>query len=175
MKKNIIDTNKDPLIPYENWTVEEHIKNGKIEWNPKKVSLYISEKQKSGYINGHALRKEIKNPLNANVLDYLLNNLHLIPEEWKADEKGQTRYIYFWDTIYRDSGDNLFVRCLYWVEGRWLASYGWLDGQWDGRCPALLLASSNSQSSSPSDLDTLSSRVQNIEQFMKDNFKGFTI
>lgn len=175
MKKNIIDTNKDPVIPYEDWTVEEHIKNGKIEWNPKKVSLYISEKQKSGYINGNELRKEIKNPLNANVLDYLLNNPHLIPEEWKQDEQGQTRYIFFWGTIYRDSDDDLYVRCLYWRVGHWQAGYYWLGIQWDVQNPALLLASSSSQSSSPSDLDTLSSRVQNIEQFMKDNFKGFTI
>lgn len=163
------------MIPYKNWTVEEHIKNGKIEWNPKKVSLYISEKQKSGYIAGNELRKKIKNPLNANVLDYLLNNPHLIPEEWKQDEQGQTRYIYFWGTIYRDSGSSFCVRCLYWYGGHWQAGHFWLDGDFGGQSPTLLLASSSSQSSSPSDLDTLSSRVQNIEQFMKDNFKGFNI
>lgn len=156
MKKNIIDTNKDPLIPYKNWTVEEHIKNGKIEWNPEKVSLYISEKQKSGYINGNELRKEIKNPLNANVLDYLLNNPHLIPEEWKQDEQGQTRYIFFWGTIYRLSVGRLCVRCLFWGGGRWQAGNDWLVDGFGGQDPAASLASSSSQSSSPSDLDTLS-------------------
>ena len=42
MNKHIIDCDVDPLIPYEAWIVEEHIKQGKLEW-PFEVELYLDE------------------------------------------------------------------------------------------------------------------------------------
>jgi hypothetical protein len=62
-------------------------------------------------------------------------NSHLIPEEWKG------KYVFFWGTIYRGSGDNLYVRCLCWGGGRWDWGYDWLGGGWDDGNPAAVPAS----------------------------------
>ena len=78
--------------------------------------------------------------LNVNVLDYLFKNPHLIPESWKKDEKGNTRYIFFWGTIYRNSGGSLYVRYLYWYGSRWRWGYHWLVRDWDSDYPALVRA-----------------------------------
>lgn len=135
VKTHVIDCNADPHVP-ENWKVEEHIKGGELTWNPEKITLYLSDKQKGGVIEGNKLRKELKGKpvLNANVLDYLLKNPHLIPDEWKG------KYIFFWGTIYRRSGGSLYVRCLCWGGGSWGWSYRWLVRDWGGGSPAAVLA-----------------------------------
>lgn len=164
MKKHIIDTDKNPSSPYPGWTIEEHQKSGKIEWNAKEVSLFISDKQKSGYIEGNKLRKIVKNPLNATVLDYLLEHQKLIPESWKEETNGFIKWIYFWGTIYRNSDDDLFVRYLYWFDGRWQAYCNWLDGDWDVDSPSAVSASSSHnlepQNSGTSDFNHLISDLQ---------------
>lgn len=140
---HIIDCDKAPLIPYDSWKVEEHIKGGQFTWNPEKVKLFLSVNQKDGKsIEGNKLRKELKDEpvMNANLLDYLLDHPHLIPEEWKVDEKGNTRYIFFWGTIYRSAGDRLCVRFLYFSGGRWKQDYCWLGYGFDGNHPACVSA-----------------------------------
>ena len=139
---HIIDCDADPFVP-EGWKVEEHKKMGQWKWGPTKVIFYLSENQKNGHVEGNELRKELadKLVLNANVLDYLLVHPHLIPEEWKEDDNGNTRYIFFWGTIYRNSGGLLFVRCLYFVGGKCHWYYFWLGLGWDDNYPAALLAS----------------------------------
>jgi hypothetical protein len=97
-----------------------------------------SEPQKKGKrIDGNKLRKELKGkPIyNANLLDYLLANYHLIPEEWKS------KYVFFWGTIYRDSDGDLYVRYLCWLVGRWRWGAAWLDDGWYGARPAAVPAS----------------------------------
>jgi hypothetical protein len=147
VKSHIIDLNADPFIP-DGWKVEEHQKSGNgsgaLEWDATKVEFYLDKGQQDGkYIEGNKLRKALdgKPVLNANVLDYLLANPHLIPDDWKKDEKGDTRYIFFWGTIYRYSDGHLCARYLYWDDGRWRWSAGWLDRDWNGRCPAAVRAS----------------------------------
>lgn len=137
--EHIIDCDSNPFVP-NGWRVEEHKKVGQLKWDPKKISLHLSKNQKKGkVIEGNKLRKELENQqvLNANVLDYLLANSHLIPEEWKG------KYVFFWGTIYRRSDGGLCVRCLYWDGGRWGWDYYWLgNGRgWCGSYPAALLAS----------------------------------
>lgn len=139
IKNHIIDCDADPFIP-DDWEVPKgcHIKGGQFHWNPDEVSLYLSDKQKDGnWIEGNKLRKELKNKpvLNANVLDYLLANPQLIPEEWKG------KAVFFWGTIYRYSGDYLFVRYLIWNDGRWSWGNNWLDSRWHGNYPAAVSAS----------------------------------
>ncbi|MFQ5662185.1 MAG: hypothetical protein ACE5F2_02965 [Candidatus Paceibacteria bacterium] len=143
--KHIIDGDADPFIP-DSWSVEKrgHKKCGQIEFSPERFEFYLSEGQQNGKcIGGNKLRKELKDKpvLNANVMDYLLKNPQLIPEDWKKDENGNTRYIFFWGTIYRSSVGDLYVRYLYWVGGRWYWDGYWLGLDWDGDYPALLLAS----------------------------------
>lgn len=139
----IIDCDADPFIP-EGWRVEEHKKGGQLTFDPSQIEFYLDDGQKNGnYIVGNKLRQRLadKPVLNANVLDYLLANPDLIPEEWKQDERGNTRYIFFWGTIYRYRGGFLYVRYLYWLDGRWHWSYDWLGDDWRGYDPAALRAS----------------------------------
>lgn len=142
--KHVIDCDANPLIPYEGWKVEEHKKGGQFTWDPTKVKLYLSLNQAEGKsIVGNKLRKELETQpvFNANLLDYLVEHPHLIPEEWKQDEKGRTCYIFFWGTIYRNSDDGLYVRYLYWHGGRWRVAHYWLDLDFDVNCPAAVSAS----------------------------------
>lgn len=132
--KHIIDLDADPFVP-EGWKVEEHQKGGQLVWCSEKVKLYLSPTQEgSSYIGGNKLRKELKRErvMNANLLDYLLSHQELIPKSWK----GQA--LFFWGTIYRNSGDRLCVRYLFFLEGRWYWDYSWLGLSWDVLGPAVV-------------------------------------
>ncbi len=134
--EHLINCDTDPFIP-NGWSVEEHPKGGVWKWNPTKVSLYLDDNQKTGkYIGGNNLRKRLagKSVLNANVLDYLLKNPHLIPEEWKG------KCIFFWGTVYRYSDVNLCVRYLCWGGGGWYWFYCWLGINWSDDYPAAVSA-----------------------------------
>jgi hypothetical protein len=140
---NVIDCDADPFLP-DGWKVEEHKKGGQLVFDPSTVQFYLADGQKNGKsIEGNKLRKELVNMpvMNANVLDYLLANPDLIPEEWKKDEKGNTRYIFFWGTVYRRSNGNLCVRCLYWDDSGWYWSLRWLVIDFFGFYPAAVPAS----------------------------------
>jgi hypothetical protein len=143
---HVIDCDVAPNLPNKSWEVEEHKKGGLWKWDEKDVILHLSETQKRGEtIGGNDLRKELENErvLNANVLDYLLGHPELIPETWKKDEKGNTRYVFFWGTIYRDPGGDLGVRCLDWRGDSWRWIWFWLWSGWSDRAPAALRASSS--------------------------------
>lgn len=130
-----IDTNKKPFTP-DGWTVEKHIKGGKLDFDASKIELYVTEKQKDGYVKGEDLQKDLesKQVLNANVLDFLLKNPNLIPEKWKG------KAVFFWGTIYRHSFGFLCVRCLFWDGTEW-GWGGWLGSDFGGDSPAACLAS----------------------------------
>jgi len=138
-----IDTDKNPNSPFDGATIEQHQAGGKLILDFSKINFYLSEKQKTGVHGGHDLRKELegKNVMNACVLDYLLANPHLIPEDWKKDSKGNTRFIFFWGTIFRHSNGDLFVRCLCFNSGKWQTDYRWLGDHWDVISPAAVSAS----------------------------------
>lgn len=142
--EHLINLDASPLIPCTGWQVEEHRQGGQLKWDPAKVRLRLSPDQQNGkVVKGHQLRKELAEQpvLNANLLDYLIDRPHLIPDNWKQDEQGRTIFIYFWGTIYRASGSRLCVRYLCWGEGRWRAGYGWPSDDWFGQFPAAVLAS----------------------------------
>ncbi len=133
-----IYTDAVPALPFAGAEIEFHKKSGVIVFNPSKVNLHLSPNQKDGKtIQGHKLRKELEkeNVLNACVLDYLLANPHLIPEEWKG------KFVFFWGTIYRDSDGSLYVRCMYWFGDLWQSNYRWLGNDWDGDDPSAVSAS----------------------------------
>ncbi len=132
-----------PLIP-AGWMIAHHRKGGQIEFDPARVVLYLDPRQQGGgQIVGDELRKALasKPIMNACALDHLLAHTALIPESWKQDVQGRTLYIYFWDTIYRDSFGFRYVRYLYWDDGQWSWGYDGLGDQFDALCPAALLAS----------------------------------
>ncbi|MFI5260484.1 MAG: hypothetical protein ACHQU0_01675 [Candidatus Paceibacteria bacterium] len=124
---HIIDCDSALFVP-DGWKVEEHDEGGQLTFDASKIELYFSvaQDQTKGSIGGNELRKELadKPVLNANVLDYLLANPHLIPKEWKG------KSIFFWGTIYRDSDGLLCVRCLCWGGNGWRWGRYWLDGGW---------------------------------------------
>jgi len=143
MVEHVIDCDADPFIP-EGWGVEEYQKGGSFKWDPRQVQFYLSEPQRKGKsIEGNKLRKELagKPVLNANVLDYLLKNPHLIPEAWKEKTNGYTTSIFFWGTIYRGPYGYLYVRSLCWYGGGWSWGYDWLGHDWHADYPAALRAS----------------------------------
>lgn len=160
-KKWIIDTHAPPKIPYMGWTVESHKGNGKIEWDPKRFSLYLSDKQKNGnWIKGTDLQKELETqtPMNANVLDFLLAHQDLIPEEWKK------QYVYFHGTVFRRSDGDLCVRYWYWDDGALRSSCGWLADGWGGQGPALVVASALKISTELSDPESFELRLVKLEK-----------
>ena len=106
--------------------------DGKLYANGKEVVRHLSPNQQNGkYIQGHKLRKELKDKqvLNACIMDALLANPQLIPDEWKDG------YTYFWGTIFRRVVGDLYVEYLYWDGHRWDWGDGWLDHDWSGSKP----------------------------------------
>lgn len=136
--EHLINCDVDPFVP-SGWKVVEHKKGGQMKWNMVKQTdaLYLSKEQESGAIEGKKLRKEVESQpvLNANVIDYLLANQHLIPEEWK----GKT--VFFWGTIYCRSVGDLVVRFLHWRGDKWRWDCLWIDYVFDSGRPAALRAS----------------------------------
>ena len=141
----LIDCDADPFVP-SGWTVESHNKGGQLAFNPTKVKLHLFPNQQGRKcVEGNKLRKELASEpvLNANVLDYLLKNPRLIPEEWKKDASGNAICIFFWGTIYCDSSGGLCVRYLYWDGRSWYYGSRQLGSAWDwgDDNPAAVLAS----------------------------------
>lgn len=163
--QHVIDTNIDPKLPFTGATVEENKKMGKIEWDPAKFEFHLESEQTTGYITGNELRKRLegKPVVNAAFMDYLAEHPDLVPDSWKKDEQGRTRYIYAWGTIFRHSDVSLCVRCWYWSDGALRSNYGWLDGDWLDQYPALSLASSEALGSGPFDLD-LSAAIEVVKK-----------
>jgi hypothetical protein len=136
LPQHLINCDANPYLP-NGWKVEEHKQGGQLEWNPTRVKLYLSKDQRPGKsIVGNKLRKELANQsvLNACVLDYLLANPTLIPEDWKG------KFTFFWGTIYRDSDGDLCVRYLYWFGSGWYWFYDWLDSNFYDSSPAAISA-----------------------------------
>ncbi len=127
-----------PEIPYDSWKIESD--NGNCDMT--NMSLHLEPEQKDGYIQGTELAKRLKDTgMSASVLDYLMEHPDEIPASWKEKTKdGYTQYIYFWGTIYRNSGDDLYVRCLCFDGGRWGQGYSWLDRDFGGNYPACVSA-----------------------------------
>lgn len=149
----VVNLGVAPKLLFGEVEVEQHIGDGWVivekradglYVSGRKVVLYLSKRQKGRkWLKGHELREELtgKPVLNANILDALVENPHLIPDDWKADEDGNTRFIYFWGTIYRGAGDSLCVRYLFFYDGAWIRRYFWLHDIWDGSRPAASLES----------------------------------
>jgi hypothetical protein len=137
-----VDLGAFPKKLGEGFSVEDHRGEGTVTLEKRsdghlyldghKLVLWQSDRQKSGKtVTGYDLKAEATGqPVrNGNVLDALLKHPELFPDDWKTDEQGRTRYVFFLATIYRH-GDNLCVRCACFGGGRWLGGYYWLDFEW---------------------------------------------
>jgi hypothetical protein len=155
--KHTVDLGVPPRLPFNGAEVVKHEGTGVVEIelrsddnlyvDGKKVELFLSERQKGNKrIVGHELRQELESGekvlLNSNVLDYLYDHPELYPEHWKQDEKGDTRYIFFWGSSFRHSAlGNLCTRSLFWVSGGLHRYYHWLGYDWDRQYPSASVAS----------------------------------
>ena len=155
---------KAPKILYSGWTIESD--NGMRSFDPQDMILHLEPEQKMSSIQGTVLKERLhKTALNASVLDYFIEHQDKIPENWKEKtSNGLTNFIYFWGTVYRDSDDSLYVRCLGWYGGKWDWHCSWVDGGWDDRSPAVLRASAlNSDTKASSNTLSLEDRIKAIE------------
>ena len=111
---------------------------GRWELILNKIGHHLDLGQKARkVIRGHELKQSLDGQpvLPAHVLDYLLEHPELIPEAWKG------KAVFFWGTIYRGAGGNLYVRYLYWDGDRWHWLYSWLDNGWCESHPSAVSAS----------------------------------
>ena len=101
----LINLNASPFCP-KGWYVREHAMRGDLwRWNPEEVELYSGEG--FGAFSGveeflKKLKEEKKRPLNARVLDFLLENCQSIPIDWDQ--------VIFLGTIYCNDDGSLAVR-----------------------------------------------------------------
>lgn len=136
----LIDCSADP-IDQPGLVVIEHRKGGILTIEDiARIELYVSQKEYNGrtdwHIDGTFIRKEIEElqlpVLNANVLDFLLENQECIPEAWKKQDLG----VHFWGTIYHQplnscpiSDTSIFVRKLifhkFWRSSTSLIGWPW--------------------------------------------------
>ncbi len=133
-RKNVVNCDANPVVP-DGWTVEEHVKGGKFEFDPAKIALYFAKEQHNGgVISSSKLRKKLRGRLvlNANLLDFLLAHPNLIPKKWEG------KAIFFWGTIYRDSDGGLYVRYLFLGNGRWYCRHYWLGLKFNDHSPAAI-------------------------------------
>ena len=139
MSSRIVDLDIEPFVA-EGWSVQEHRKGGVLDFGQMRFSLHLSSKQsREGRIVGIELYEKLKGlpVLNANLLDWFLRteNQCLIPEDWKGSS------VFFWGTIYRHRGGNLFVRSLSQDEsGRgWCANWRWIGDFFGKSDPAVFV------------------------------------
>lgn len=109
------------LTPKELSGLVKHLENGDIEISQETIGLFRTESE--GYIINYiwsidftdeARKQKI---LNAKVLDFLLENQHLIPEDWK-----QQKRIFFAGTIYEWAYGMMHARYLMWNGNEWESS-----------------------------------------------------
>lgn len=105
-----------------------------------KVQTHLDVGQKGGSqgVKGYDLKQKLegKNVLGAQILDFYLEHLDLIPEDWKT--KG---WIFFWGTLYCAGDGRLYVRYLRWDRTSWISVYRRLDNVWYDDDPAAVSAS----------------------------------
>ena len=144
--KHLIDCDAPPLLP-DDVSIKKHTRRGQIKWDPSQFDLHLSPNQQGGQlIHGLKLQKELEAliTMNGTLADYLLEHPQLIPEEWKRDESGNIRYIFFWSTIFRQGGGGPCVRYLYFFEdanggrGAWTGGFMSLGHNFGLTSPALV-------------------------------------
>lgn len=149
----MVNLDAPPTLPFVGAEIESQIGTGWVKVERRadglyvddcKVVLYLVERQKDGkIIRGYELREELsgKLVLHPNIMDALFENQHLIPEDWKMDENGSVRFIFFWAVIFRNAVGALCVRCFFFGDGGWGRNARWLDNDWHSGSPAALIAS----------------------------------
>lgn len=133
--------------PRKGWVTLERRADGELYRNGSRVTLFLTEGQKTGIVKSLPIRSEVmsQDPLHPNELDALVRaweqGLQLIPESWKTNTQGRTVYIFFWAVGFSGSDGNLYVRSLHFRVGQWFCGCRRLDADFDPEDPAALSAS----------------------------------
>lgn len=107
----ILLPSKAPVI--SGWTVAEHIPRTEIDWNCEYIR-FISDGVRSETFADKLpapLLRERHSLLNACMLEHLLNNPQLVPDEWAVFE-GVPGVIGFFGTTYKSCNGAYYVRAL---------------------------------------------------------------
>ena len=119
--EDVINLDTDPIIPENKkrigWKIKTHKKGGQFKWDPTKLEFFVDESQYKRP-HGRDLLETLTNQptANANLLDFLIKYPFLIPDEWKEDESGYGRTIFFWGTVYSNYHTDPEIRYLQWDE-----------------------------------------------------------
>ena len=134
--ERIINCNEDPFL-MSHWKVAKHDHLGKLVWDASKVKLEYSSHKEGEGVSGNTLYGELSGKvlLNANVLEFLLENEHLIPDEWRRLK------VYFWGTLYclKDEPSETFVLYLCTVGEGWCRGTKRLTETWESSWPTAVL------------------------------------
>jgi len=132
VRVHLVDLDADPFVP-RNWRVGKHERGGRIEYVAGKISLYLAKEQRNRKaIVGYKLREKLKGKpvYNANLLDELLKNPHLIPKEFERQR------VFFWGTEYCGSIAGVYIRYLYRNGDVWNWNYFEIGSFWNHNRPA---------------------------------------
>lgn len=169
--ENIINCDARPTVP-ENLKLSSHQPGGQFVWDPTKVELFLAPGQQRGADGSWQIEKTTnirlalenapKQPLNANVLDWLLAHPEQIPETWKS------KNVLFWGTIYSDILSGQHVRYLHWHTYHWVSRECDINSDWcylDGFNPAAVLTDTATQTATRPVIDCTA------EPFMRADWK----
>lgn len=134
-----VDTNSRPSrgVMFHSSFIRQN-KDGVVILNGQNLDLHLEEAQREGSIMGKDLLEKVEGRpvLNNVVLDFLVQNPLLIPDEWKKFDQ-----ILFCGTIlaYVLNANDPIIPCLRWIGGEWVADYCWLNIQFDANSPVAVL------------------------------------
>ncbi len=164
---------KKITLPFTGATVEEHITHKKLDYS--KLEAVLMLRSGETYITGHEFLKRLKESrqtlLNGDDLDYLLAHQELIPENLKG------KYLYAFGSIFRFSVGDLYVRCVFVDDERWVSDLNWLDNSFNELGLALSLADTKKlktpETVTLESFEALSQRVDRLEKlFSKEALKS---
>ena len=124
-REHKINCDEEPVINFPLVGLYENRKDGILIYNPEKLKIYISKGQKGRkqmYLEDilKDFRKEPFHGFNAKVLEYLLENPGLIPEEFKRrDRFDRRRYFLFPETEFKNFDGVALIKTLFWKENKW--------------------------------------------------------
>jgi hypothetical protein len=126
-KRHCVFMNKVPYLP-KGWSIQtphfcmdEHLFLEKVGFELKPWRDWMEEiffdsnhiaQTRPGELNYSTIP-------NAKVLDYYRAHPDIISKEWKKDEQGRVRYMFFPGTIYQSSDGKRCFRGFYWNDRKW--------------------------------------------------------
>jgi len=147
------------------WKLIEHpTRTDTVTIDTDDIEAITTLKDDEDYVQGEENLTRIKATgktlLDARVLEELLKHPEAIPEKWKQETNGYITDIFFPGTVLMDPDGYRCVLCLYWDDGGWHWSDGWLERDWRASNLSAVLASS---ALSPLDSESKPSDTLNLD------------